>query len=49
VAAGGKAEFRLLRRRGEEGHFYIKGDGDQAGWAAPLGTFLAENTRVAAR
>jgi dienelactone hydrolase len=49
VAAGGKAEFRLLRRLGEEGHFYIKGNGDQAGWAAPLGTFLAENTRVAAR
>jgi dienelactone hydrolase len=49
MAAGGKAEFRLLRRLGEEGHFYIKGEGEQAGWAAPLGTFLTQNARVAQR
>lgn len=49
TAAGGKAEFRLLRRLGEEGHFYIKGAGDQTGWAAPLDAFLSRNTRVAAR
>jgi dienelactone hydrolase len=49
IAAGGKAEFHLLRRLGEEGHFYIKGDGDQAGWAAPLAAFLSANARVATR
>jgi dienelactone hydrolase len=49
TAAGGKAEFHLLRRLGEEGHFYIKGEGDQAGWAAPLAAFLSQNARVAQR
>ncbi len=49
TAAGGRAEFVLLRGIGEEGHFYIRGGGDQAGWAAPLDTFLAANIRVAQR
>jgi dienelactone hydrolase len=49
TSAGGKAEFHLLRRLGEEGHFYIRGNGDQAGWAAPLDAFLSQTTRVAQR